>query len=76
MSIYEYIEEEYIMNVVPLVVAGVAAYVLGMSGTVILVATDEDSRIGPVLTFMGWLLMVLASVIVIGILAELGNSGA
>lgn len=64
------------MNVVALIVSGVAAYILGMSGTVIVVATDEDSRIYPVLTFMGWFLMVLAGVIMIGILAEIGNSGA
>lgn len=63
------------MNVVALVVAGVSAYVLGMSGTVIVVATDEESRVGPVLTFMGWLLLVMAGVVVIGILAEIGNSG-
>ena len=62
------------MNLVALVVAGVAAYALGMAGLVTVVAVDEDSRSGPGLTFGGWFLMVLAGVIVIGILAEIGNN--
>jgi len=62
------------MNVVGLVAAGVAAYVLGMAGMVIVVAADEDSRSGAGLKFGGWFLMVLAGVIVIGILAEIGNN--
>ena len=62
------------MNLVALVVAGVAAYALGMSGMVMVVAADKDSRSGPGLTFGGWVQMVLAAVIVIGILAEIGNN--
>ena len=62
------------MNLFALVVAGVAAYVLGMTGLVTVVAADEDSRSGPGLKFGGWFLMVLASVLVIGILAEIGNN--
>ena len=62
------------MNLVVLVVSGVAAYVLGMSGLVAVVAANKDSRSGPGLTFGGWVLTVLAGVIVIGILAEIGNN--
>ena len=62
------------MNLVALIGAGVAAYVLGMSGVVMVVAADKDSRSGPGLTFAGWVLMVLAGMIVIGILAEIGNN--
>ena len=64
------------MNLVALVVAGVAAYVLGMPGVVMVVAADKDSRSGPGLTFVGWVLIVLAGMIVIGILAEIGNNTA
>jgi hypothetical protein len=62
------------MNLFALVVASVAAYVLGMAGLVTVVAADEDSKSGPGLIFGGWLLVALAGVIVIGILAEIGNS--
>ena len=62
------------MNVAALVVASVAAYVLGMSGMVMVIAAEKDSRSGPGLTFGGWVLTVLAGVIVIGILAEIGNN--
>ena len=62
------------MNVAALVVASVAAYVLGMSGMVMVIAAEKDSRSGPGLTFGGWFLMALASVLVIGILAEIGNN--
>ena len=62
------------MNLAALVVAGVAAYALGMAGLVTVVAVNEDSRSGPGLTFVGWVLMVLAGMIVIGILAEIGNN--
>ena len=62
------------MNLFVLVIAGLAAYILLMSGVVIVAAADEDSKSGPGLTFGGWSLMVLAGVIVIGILAEIGNS--
>ena len=62
------------MDLVALVVAGIAAYILGMAGLVIVVAADEDSKGGPGLQFGGWFLVVLASVLVIDILAEIGNS--
>jgi hypothetical protein len=62
------------MNLVALVGTSVAAYVLGMLGLVMVVAADKDSRSGPGLTFVGWVLMVLAGMIVIGILAEIGNN--
>ncbi|MQF48916.1 hypothetical protein FIM08_03345 [SAR202 cluster bacterium AC-647-N09_OGT_505m] len=64
------------MNLMALIAAGVAAYVLGMSGGVMLVAADKDSRSGSGLTFAGWVLIVLAGMIVIGILAEIGNNTA
>ena len=62
------------MNVAALVVASVAAYVLGMSGAVMVIAAEKDSRSGQGVTFGGWVLTVLAGVIVIGILAEIGNN--
>jgi hypothetical protein len=71
---YQRIKAEDNMNLFALAAAGVAAYILLMSGVVIVVAADEDSKIGPVMTFGGWVLTVLAGVVVIGILAEIGNS--
>ena len=62
------------MNLFALVVAGVAAYILLMSGVVSVAAADENNKNGSVMTFGGWFLAVLAGVIVIGILAEIGNS--
>ena len=62
------------MNLVALFVAGGAAYILGMAGLLIVVTADEDSKSGAGLKFGGWFLVVWAGVIVIGILAEIGNN--
>jgi hypothetical protein len=62
------------MNLVVLFVASIAAYILGMAGLVAIVAADKESKIGPGLRFGGWFLMMMTSVIVIGILAEIGNN--
>jgi|GEM_PF-2500633 hypothetical protein len=62
------------MNLAAVVAFGIVAYVFGMTGLVSVVAADKKNTIESGLRFTGWIMMVLAAVIVIGILAEIGNN--